>query len=276
MSIPKISYLVATFDTAGWLNIHLEHLITSQLDSNFEVIVIHHGSPGPDLQIGKKWAAIDSRIINIEDVDYGCYGPAWIAGWKVAKGEFVCNSNVDDFHDPTFTGTMYEEFTKNKNGNGFCYAGIKVINERGELIGGGIKPKFNSELYSRECSSGPQILFRNDEEFRQSLDWDLMLERAKQHHSAFDYWLGLMLLSKGYQAHVVFQPLTIYTQRNSSVENSSPARSTYESLASIAEFFPHNFDGHLKMFPEFKNFPNLPDKQRWIELRRANKKWRDE
>jgi len=277
----KISYLVATYDCPEWLDRHLEDLLTRQTNDDFEVVVIHHKSPSYDIDIGEKWAAIDGRVRNLHDRDYGCYGPAWMHGWKHAKGEFVCNSNTDDFHLPQFTETMYKYMKvatggmqTSKHEVAFGYGGIVVINEQGKQIGAGQRPPFDFQQMSYECHAGPQVCWRNDTKFREAVDWTLMHKRAIQYTSAFDYWIWLYFMSMGYHGLAIPDIITVYTQRADSVENSNKWANNWETYAAISEFFPHHFNGKLKHAPEFSYFKNLPPKDEWVACMHRGKKWR--
>jgi hypothetical protein len=157
---------------------------------------------------------------------------------------------------------------------GFGYAGIQVIKDSGELVGGGLKPAFDFEIMSRECWAGPQVCWRNDEAFKKNLDWDLMFKRSEEYRSAFDYWLWLYFMSLGYHGFVIPQILTIYTQRAGSIENSNKALNNYETYSAISEFFGHNFKGHLKHAIEFEDFANRPPRDEWVATINAGKRWK--
>jgi hypothetical protein len=156
----------------------------------------------------------------------------------------------------------------------FCYGGLTVTDEQGQPIGRSLKPRFDFELMSRECWAGPQVAWRNDNEFTKNLDWDLMDERAASRQSAFDYWLWLYFMSKGYHGYVIKELLTIYAQRADSIENRNKHANNWETYAAISEFFGHNLDGQLKHAREFRNFDNLPPKEEWVATMQAGKKWR--
>jgi len=276
----KISYLVSTFDSGFYLDRHIPDLLERQTDPDFEVIIMNPASPGTDAMIAEKWANIDSRVKYLYWPEREWYGVSWLRAWQAAKGEFVINSNTDDFHAPQSTTEFYKHMrfaTSGMNAGrkiGFGYAGIQVIDEFGRVLGGGIKPAFDFELMSRECWAGPQVCWRNDEAFKASLNWDLMFERAAEYRSAFDYWLWLYFMSLGYYAHVIPQVLTVYTQRPNSIENSNKWANNYETYSAISEFFGHHFDGHLKHASEFREFAQRPPREEWIATMQAGKKWK--
>lgn len=278
--MPKISYLVSTYDSGHFLSAHLADLLENQTDPDFEIVIVNPNSPGTDGFIAQQWADADSRVKYIYHDVREPYGASWLRAWRAATGEFVMNSNTDDFHDPRTTELVHKHM---KIATGplnvgskiaFCYGGITVINEQHQIQGRGLKPQFDFELMSRECWAGPQVAWRNDQDFKDSLDWKLMDKRAADHQSAFDYWLWLYFMSKGYQGYVIPEFITIYTQRPDSIENRNKWANNWETYAAISEFFGHNFDGHLKHAKEFKDFTSLPPKDEWVAKMQSGKKWR--
>jgi hypothetical protein len=207
-------------------------------------------------------------------------------GWRVAKGDFVCNSNVDDFHHPRFNGVMHEQISLSmkdykrgfkKHDTAFAYSGIQVFNEEGIIIDGGLKPDFDFDIFSRECWGGPQVVWRNDQEFRDKVDFDHLLKRASVLTSGFDYHLWLYFMSLGYHGYCVPEFLTGYTQREDSVENSNKLLNNWDSLVSIAEYFPQNFETHLCDVDEFtRRWPMVPNRSKWTEIKSKGLSWKDD
>lgn len=276
--MPKLSYLVSSYDSDEYLGRHISNLITDQTDPDFEIVVVVPDSPGQDAIIASAWEMKDSRVHFIDVGERESYGSSWLRAWKAAESPLVVNSNADDLHGPRFTEAFSEamasqSFRSDKR-IGFCYAGMCVVDSVGGVKGHGLKPEFDFEKHTYECWGGPQVCWLNDDEFNGMLDWQLMEERAAQHTSAFDYWLQLYFMSLGFHGHVIPEILTIYTQRQDSVENRSPKQNNYESFASISEFFPHHFQGRLKKHDEFADFNNLPPKDEWIDCMQRGKTWR--
>jgi glycosyltransferase involved in cell wall biosynthesis len=278
--MPKLSYLVSTYDSGHYLDSHIADLLDNQTDPDFEIVIVNPNSPGTDGIIAEKWASMDDRVKYIYHHEREPYGASWLRAWRAASGEFVMNSNTDDYHAPETTATVFKHMRMATSpmhvGSkiAFCYGGLTIINENGQMQGRGLKPKFDFELMSRECWAGPQVVWRNDKSFVDDLDWDLMDERAASHQSAYDYWLWLYFMSKGYHGHVINQFITVYTQRPDSIENRNKHANNWETYASISEFFGHNFKGHLKHAREFSDFNDLPPKDEWVAKMQAGKKWR--
>lgn len=277
--MPKLSYLVSTYDSGQFLEQHIADLIERQTDPDFEIVIVNPNSPGIDGFIAEKWAKADPRVRYIYHHEREPYGASWLRAWKAAKAPFVINSNTDDFHEPQTTELVHKHMTLATGPIhagakiGFCYGGITVTNEHGQPTGRGIKPPFDFELMSRECHAGPQVVWRNDKAFRDGLDWDLMQERSESYRSAFDYWLWLYFMSKGYHGHVIPRFLTIYTQRPDSIENRDKWSNNYETYAAISEFFPHNISTHLEHAIEFKDFNDLPPRKEWVAAMWNGEKW---
>ncbi len=275
----KLSYLVSTYDSGSYLDAHLADLIERQTNPDFEIVIVNPDSPGTDAHIAHKWAAIDPRIQYVYWPQRETYGASWLRAWRCANGEFVMNSNTDDFHEPRTTELVHTHMKLALGAMhpgrsiGFGYGGMTVINPQMQVVGRGLKPKFDFELMSRECWAGPQVIWRNDRSFKEDLDWNLMDKRAAEYTSAFDYWLWLYFMSLGYHGYVIQDLLTVYMQRPDSIENRNKWRNNWETYAAISEFFGHNFDGHLKHAREFRDFAALPPRDEWVARMQEGKKW---
>ncbi len=281
--MPKISYLVSTYDDAQFLHRRLINLLDEQTEKDVEVLICNPNSPGLDGVIAEQWADRDDRVKYFPLDERNNYGEAWILLWEHATGTFVCNANADDLVDAIFTTQMYDflyaktyHFFSHPKELAFCYPWMRVVNEQGHLVARGQRPPFDRHTMSYECHAGPCVTWLNDEGFREDVDWDLMRQRAKEHVSAFDYWLWLYFMSLGFNGICLPETLMTYVQRPTSVEHQNYGTvSTYESLASISEFFPHHFKNKLRRHEEFADFNNLPDKERWVALRKEGKPWRE-
>jgi glycosyltransferase involved in cell wall biosynthesis len=276
--MPKISYLISSYNGHPYLHGKLHNLLEEQSEKDIEAIVLNPASPGADKAIAEAWVAKDKRTKYIELAARNNYGEAWLDMWRMASSPIVCNSNVDDRLSPSFTAIMYDRLINALpfRTKGFAYSDMVVMNTANQLIGRANRPSFNREQMSYECQAGPAVAWLNTDDFRKEVKWDLMYKRAKRYVSAFDYWLWLYFISLGFSGLSLQDPNAIvyYLQRPDSIEHQNYGGvSTYESLCSIAEFFPHHFKSRLQMFDEFSNFPMVPERQSWVESRLANRKW---
>lgn len=266
----KVSYIISAYKAEKFLEGRLKNLLIDQSEKDIEVIVVDSASPENEKAICDKFA--DNRLIYIRQDKRTPYGVSWLDGWKIAKGEFVCNANADDLVDPKFTEICYQEFIRAIFQNsllrwnkkiGFAYTGIAVYDENNVLKGAGIKPPFDFDRMSYQCEAGPCVLWRNDTEFRQSLDWNLMYSMAEEYTSAFDYSLWLYFMSLGYCGLSIQKILTYYLQRSDSIENSDKKLNNYQTYCAISRFFSHNFDTYLKHAIEFRDYSNRPSWNDW-------------
>lgn len=276
--MPKISFIVSAYKCERFLDHRLRNLFCEQTDDDSEVIVVDSASPEAESDIVQKWQTFfPDRVKYIKQSERTNYGVSWLEGWKIAEGELCCNANADDLLSNAFTRKVYDAYRQSLILGGkpiaFIYTGIQVVDENGRGVAAGQRPPFDRNTNSYECHQGPSVAWATN--LRYSLDWDLMYKRANEYKSAFDYWLWLYFMSLGFDGLAVPDILTIYLQRKDSIENSNKHENNYETYSAISEFFPHNFNSHLKHAKEFSDFTNLPPRDEWIATMQAGKKWRN-
>jgi len=106
--MPKLSYLVSTYNAGYYLHAHMADLLKFQTDPDFETIIINPASPCADGVIAQRWAIEDRRVKYSYSPERETYGESWLRTWKYASGEFVINSNTDDFHHPRTTELIFQ------------------------------------------------------------------------------------------------------------------------------------------------------------------------
>lgn len=275
----RISCLVSAYNADKYLNGRLQNLLCEQTETDIEVLVLVPNSPGLDDAIAQSWAQRDARIKHISLPERNKYGEAWLLMWQQAKSPWVLNANADDRISNEYLKVLCDRLESAPPNIGFAYTDTVVIGEDGRQEGFADRPPFDAEAMKTHCLTGPSVAWLNTPEFKAKLDWSLMFKRAKEHHSAYDYWQFLYMLSLGYHGLSIRdrRALCYYLRRSNSIENSCyGGLSTYQSLCAIAEFFPHVFDGPLKRENEFRNFPIVPKKDLWVDLRIRNKSWIDD
>lgn len=94
MSNPKISIIVATFNSEKTLRIALDS-VKNQSFQDWECIVVDGVSKDNTVKIVEEYEAIDARFRHISEPDKGIYD-AFNKGWKLAKGEWVYYLGSDD------------------------------------------------------------------------------------------------------------------------------------------------------------------------------------
>lgn len=85
--------------------------ITNQTYSNLEIILVDDGSPDDCPKMCDDFAKLDKRIIVIHKKNGGL-SSARNAGLDIAKGDFICFVDSDDFITPDYVEVMYERINK--------------------------------------------------------------------------------------------------------------------------------------------------------------------
>ena len=91
----SISVIISVYNMEQYLPKCLESVINQNL-RDIEIIVVNDGSSDNSLEIIRKYEAIDSRIIVINQKNMGC-SVARNNGVKIAKGEYVVFVDSDDY-----------------------------------------------------------------------------------------------------------------------------------------------------------------------------------
>ena len=267
--MPKVSYLISTYNSAAYLDRCIRDL-TMQDDQDFEIIIINPNSPDSDDRIAKQWMKRDDRVLYTFVDERETYGRSWLRAWKMASSPYVANANTDDRRHHAF-GWRLREALENSPMAAFAYPGLVVVDEDDRIIGGGCRSPFEAEVFERECHAGSSVMWKND--LLRRIDWAEAWQRAGVHATAFDYWLWLKFMSLGYDGAVVPEPLVYYMQRKDSIEHVAGRRSTWQSLAAIAEFFPdalRRIGGHAL---NFKDWPVVPEQDVWCENTKDGSPW---
>jgi len=260
--MPKISYLVSTYNSADYLDRCIRDLML-QSEQNFEIIIVNPNSPDRDDEIAQEWLDRDSRIRYFYVKEREPYGQSWLRAWQQAESPIVCNANTDDTRHYMF-GTYVISALESTDGIAFVYPGVNVVNQKGIYTGGGERGPFDRNVFKKECHGGPCVAWRTS--LRDEVNMDEAWERAGVYTSAFDYWLWLKFMSLGYDGKVLYGVPVTYTQRPDSIENSSGPKSTWQSFCAISEFFPEAIQEIGKEALDFLSFPVVPPQDEWCEM----------
>lgn len=103
MNSVKVSILVPICNVEKYLDKCLTSIVNQTLDE-IEIICINDGSKDRSLDIIKKFANEDSRVVILDKVNTG-YGDSMNQGLQLAKGDYVGIVESDDF----VAGNMFEE-----------------------------------------------------------------------------------------------------------------------------------------------------------------------
>lgn len=112
MNIIKVSILVPICNVEKFLDKCLSSLVMQTL-REIEIICINDGSKDSSLNIIKKYANIDDRIVIIDKVNTG-YGDSMNCGLRQARGEYIGIVESDDFVDKDMFKNLYRVASANK------------------------------------------------------------------------------------------------------------------------------------------------------------------
>ncbi|MCM1338279.1 MAG: glycosyltransferase, partial [Muribaculaceae bacterium] len=102
----KISVIVPVYNVEKYLSQCLESILSQSLQE-IEIICINDGSTDSSYQILEKYKTLDERIIIIDKTNSG-YGSACNIGLKLARGEYICIVESDDFIASNMLEDMYK------------------------------------------------------------------------------------------------------------------------------------------------------------------------
>ena len=106
----EISVLVPICNVEKYLSQCLDSIL-NQTFRNLEVICINDGSTDSSLDIIKKYAKIDDRIVVIDKANSG-YGDSMNRGLSVAKGKYIGIVESDDFIESDMYERLFNEAEK--------------------------------------------------------------------------------------------------------------------------------------------------------------------
>ena len=107
MTRPKVSIIVPVYNAVKYLDRTMTSLINQTL-KDIEIICINDGSTDDSLKILQGYAAMDERIIVLDQEDLG-QANACNRGLATATGEYVAECDSDDFVDKHMYKILYDE-----------------------------------------------------------------------------------------------------------------------------------------------------------------------
>lgn len=97
---PKISVVMSTYNRERLLGRAIESIL-NQTYTDFELILIEDGSKDDTLKVAKAYAAMDKRIILLENGQNKGLVPSLNRGLEVARGTYIARMDDDDISLPT-------------------------------------------------------------------------------------------------------------------------------------------------------------------------------
>lgn len=109
---PKFSIIIPIYNVEDYLSKCLDSVIEQTL-MDIEIICVNDGSKDKSLNILQQYSNNDNRI-RIISKENGGLSSARNAGLKVAKGDYICFLDSDDYAEPNLCERLYTEILEYK------------------------------------------------------------------------------------------------------------------------------------------------------------------
>lgn len=197
-----VSVIMSVYNGSRFLDSAIISILEQTYD-NFEFIIINDGSTDASLDIIRKYAKADSRIMVIENPGNLGLAASLNRGLAIARGKYIARMDADDI---ALKDRLKIQFDYLEDNPGIWLAGssAQIIDEEGRLIGItnviADPEKIKRRLLKGNCIIHPSIIFRNEKGF-------CYREKAL---FCEDYDLYLRLTLKGKRLSNISQPLIQY------------------------------------------------------------------
>lgn len=183
-NVVKVSVLMAVWDDISFLKEAVSSVL-HQSFRDFELIIIEDASTDNSLDLLKKFADIDSRVVLMQNDGNIGLTKSLNIGLAVAKGKYVARMDANDIALKDRLRIQYEFLEKNKDVF-LCGTNFDFIDLRGSRCVNNLKEflcdsdQITKTLPKKNCFAHPTIMFRNEgilyrEKFYYSQDYDFVL-----------------------------------------------------------------------------------------------------
>ena len=150
---PLVSIIMPVFNAEKFLRKSIESIL-NQTYKNFEFIIIDDGSTDGSREIIKDYAKTDRRINFVKNEMNLGQTRTVKRGIKLARGKYFFKIDNDDLaHKDRLK--LITEFLENNNNYVVVGSNIKIINEKGKIIGYRIYPETDKEIRTRLFYKSP-------------------------------------------------------------------------------------------------------------------------
>ncbi len=130
--VPKISVIVPVYNVEKYLPRCINSII-AQTFTDFELILINDGSKDESLSICKSYSKNYDNIILLSQENSGV-SVARNKGIEIAKGEYCCFIDSDDYLEPDYLSSMLEAINKYSSDLVCCGCWREISNNKYEWI----------------------------------------------------------------------------------------------------------------------------------------------
>ena len=131
----KLSFIVPVYNVAAYLRKCVDSLLAQDLSSDeYEIILVDDGSLDKCPQICDQYAAMYDNI-KVVHRENGGLSAARNSGIEVAKGEYVCFVDSDDYWEPNVLGGLVEQVEReNLDVLRFDYQNVRFVDGEYEIF----------------------------------------------------------------------------------------------------------------------------------------------
>ena len=217
----KISVIIPVYNVEAYIEKCLKSIM-EQTYKNLEIILIDDGSTDNSGKICDEYAKKDTRI-NVIHRKNGGLSVARNDGIKIAKGEYICFVDSDDYVTENYCEVLYN--TLKSNNADISAVSYKEIRDEGiPVLDADEKDKTK---FNNEC-----IIYDNDEIIIQMLKWETFrnmawnklykTEKVKKHlflegYAFEDIYFSYEILSDVKRVAYINTPCYYYIRRNNSI-----------------------------------------------------------
>jgi len=233
---PKVSAIVSTYKSAGFMRGCLEDLIGQTLyrRGDLEIIVIDSGSPENEGEIVREFQTAHPDI-RYHRTEHETLHASWNRGIELATGDYLTTANADDRHRTDALEILASRLDR-KPHVGAVYADVLVTRRPHETFARNSAaeayrwPDYSFEELRRHNILGPQPMWRRSLHER----WGLF-DAALYNAGDYDFWLRIGR-TEGIE-HVP-KALGLYYYNPAGLENSHKQRTQAEALAVQRRYDP--------------------------------------
>lgn len=150
----KISFIIPVYNVERHLRKCVDSLLAQDY-SDYEIILVNDGSPDACPQICDEYAAAHENI-RVVHRENGGLSAARNSGIQIAKGEYICFVDSDDYWEPNVLGGLMEQIERdNLDVLRFKY---QHVNDRYEVFNPYKKSPYRDDDYSTEVTDGISFL----------------------------------------------------------------------------------------------------------------------
>lgn len=118
----EVSVIVPVYNSEKYLSDCIKSILNQTFD-NFELILVNDGSSDSSLEICRKFAIEDSRVVVIDKHNEGV-SEARNSGLKNARGRFICFVDSDDIVEPNYIKALVN--TQSKFNSELTISGVNL------------------------------------------------------------------------------------------------------------------------------------------------------